>query len=232
MNKIIVLGDIHGRTIWKQIVEKEQDADKIVFIGDYFDTKEDINNIQQLSNFKEIIEYKKQNSDKVVLLTGNHDFHYLPTSQQTYSGYQHWAKWDFGEVLSQAVKNEDIQMCFKHGEYLMTHAGITKTWTTANNIDLNNIDESINDLFKYQPNQFEFTMGKWRDQYGDDITQTPIWVRPTSLRRDGLDNYIQIVGHTMQDNIQINKNIILIDTLGTSQEYLEINNNQTIIKTL
>lgn len=230
--KIIVLGDTHGRTIWKQIVEKEQDADIIVFIGDYFDTKEQIDNIQQLSNFKEIIEYKRQNFDKVVLLTGNHDFHYLPTSTQKYSGYQYWSKTDFGEVLSQAIKDENIQMCFKYENYLMTHAGITKTWATKNNIDLNNIDNSINELFKYQPNQFEFTIGRNRDQYGDDITQTPIWVRPWALGKDGLDNYIQVVGHTEQDSIQITPNIILIDTLGTSKEYLEINNKQTIIKTI
>ena len=31
--KIIILGDIHGRTIWKQIIEKEN-PDKIIFLGD------------------------------------------------------------------------------------------------------------------------------------------------------------------------------------------------------
>ena len=36
--KIIVIGDIHGRTIWKQIVAANPDADLFVFIGDYFDS--------------------------------------------------------------------------------------------------------------------------------------------------------------------------------------------------
>lgn len=35
MNKIIVFGDIHGRPIWKKVLEKEYDADLIIFLGDY-----------------------------------------------------------------------------------------------------------------------------------------------------------------------------------------------------
>ena len=35
--KTIIIGDIHGRSVWKQIVEKEKDAHQIVFLGDYFD---------------------------------------------------------------------------------------------------------------------------------------------------------------------------------------------------
>ena len=35
--KYILIGDIHGRTQWKKIVEKEKDADKFIFLGDYFD---------------------------------------------------------------------------------------------------------------------------------------------------------------------------------------------------
>ncbi len=37
--KTIVIGDIHGRTSWKDIIEKEQTWDKVIFIGDYFDSK-------------------------------------------------------------------------------------------------------------------------------------------------------------------------------------------------
>ena len=38
--KTITIGDTHGRSKWKNIVEKEKDADKIIFIGDYFDAKD------------------------------------------------------------------------------------------------------------------------------------------------------------------------------------------------
>ena len=32
--KYVLIGDNHGRTNWKQIVEKEKDADKFIFFGD------------------------------------------------------------------------------------------------------------------------------------------------------------------------------------------------------
>ena len=35
--KTIVIGDIHGRDVWKEIVFQEQ-ADRVIFIGDYFDS--------------------------------------------------------------------------------------------------------------------------------------------------------------------------------------------------
>ena len=35
--KTIFIGDIHGRSIWKDIVAREN-ADRVVFIGDYFDS--------------------------------------------------------------------------------------------------------------------------------------------------------------------------------------------------
>lgn len=34
--RIVALGDTHGRVLWKEIVAKEKDADKIVFIGELF----------------------------------------------------------------------------------------------------------------------------------------------------------------------------------------------------
>ena len=35
--KTLLLGDIHGRNIWKEIIKKET-PDRVVFIGDYFDS--------------------------------------------------------------------------------------------------------------------------------------------------------------------------------------------------
>lgn len=224
--KIIALGDIHGRFNWKEIVSKNNDANKIIFIGDYLDTHDNISGNQQLENFKDIIEFKKSNLDRVILLFGNHDFHYLSTSKFQYSGFQPTFKFSFQEQLHKAIDENLLQMCFKYNSFLFTHAGISKTWCKNNNINLDNIEESINDLFKFKPNSFEFTPGERMDNYGDDITQTPIWIRPDSLLENCLDNYIQIVGHTTQKQItNADNKIMLIDTLGQSGEYLQILNN-------
>lgn len=69
--RYLVIGDIHGRTIWKDIIEKEN-PDKIIFLGDYVSTHENISAAEQINNLNEILSYKEDSSDKVILLRGNH----------------------------------------------------------------------------------------------------------------------------------------------------------------
>jgi len=84
-HKIIVLGDTHGRSKWKEVLRKEPDATKVVFLGDYFDSF-DIPFEEQVENFTNILALKKEDPDKIVLLLGNHDFQYLPYVTEHYSG--------------------------------------------------------------------------------------------------------------------------------------------------
>ena len=223
--KIIALGDTHGRTIWKEITTAD-DFDKVVFIGDYFDTHEDISAEQQMRNFEDIVAFKSKNSDKVILLFGNHDFHYLSSMDERYSGYNRWNASEIEEMLLNALALGLMQMCFVHETFLFTHAGVTKTWSKANNIDLSDIETSINNLFRYQPGAFKFTTGRDYSPYGDEICQTPIWVRPDSLQKDAVEGYTHVVGHTTQDQLVLTRKVVLIDTLGTSGEYLSILNGK------
>jgi predicted MPP superfamily phosphohydrolase len=223
--KIIAIGDLHGRDDWKKIIAKN-DFDKIVFIGDYFDTFEPITPQQQIKNFKEIVEYKRSNAEKVVLLTGNHDYHYLRTTNENYSGFQAIYKSDFGDLLHDAINDNLLQMCFVYKKFIFVHAGITKTWAAANNIDMNNLEDSVNDLFRFKPNRFAFTEGKNYSPSGDDICQTPIWVRPKSLLKDRIEGFVQIVGHTVLNKLIIGKDVAFIDTIETSGEYLQIINGE------
>ena len=71
MNKFLIFGDIHGRTIWKDIIKKEN-PDITIFLGDYCTTHYDISSEDQISNLKEILQYKRDNLDRVILLRGNH----------------------------------------------------------------------------------------------------------------------------------------------------------------
>jgi hypothetical protein len=221
--RIIALGDTHGRVLWKEIVKKEKDADKIVFIGDYFDTHYDISVNQQIDNFKEILEFKKNNMDQVILILGNHDFHYLNEAQEKYSGFQAFRYIDINEVLQPAVKSGLVQMCFVYDKYVFTHAGVTKTWCLVNNIRTNHLEEDINNKIHEDAFAFRFTMGHNYSQTGNDVTQSPIWVRIPSLFEDHLVDTKYVVGHTTQETLVITDGIIAIDTIGTSGEYLEIN---------
>lgn len=231
--KIVALGDTHGRLNWKDIVAKETDADKIVFIGDYFDTHDDVTPEQQINNFIDIVDYKRANMDKVVLLIGNHDFHYMGFINETYSGYQYSAAPRIREVLKEALDDNLLQMCYKNDIYVFTHAGVTKTWVKDNNIDVNDLENSINEMFKTRPHVFGFSMGDNYSQTGNDITQTPIWVRPQALLSDALEDIIYISGHTTVMKLGLMKelpNLILIDCLGTTGEYLVLNGDVATAK--
>lgn len=239
--KIIALGDTHGRGIWKEITAKEDDADKIIFIGDYFDTHSNgYSGNRQMENFKDIIAFKKANMDKVILLIGNHDFHYMKAAQETYSGYQHGYAIEIRELLEEALRENLLQMCYKHGDFFFSHAGLTNTWVEQSFVDepfdvnkptLETIEQDVNDLFKYKPYYFRFNMGGNFSNTGDDVTQPPIWVRPASLMKDIFDGLRCVVGHTTVRQLGLNyelPKVILIDCLGTSQEYLAIEDGTPI----
>ena len=245
MGKNIYIGDIHGRDIWKEIVEEHKDADNIVFIGDYFDSF-NIPGVVQLRNARDIVEFKKfQELDptkKVYLLIGNHDIHYMRgiEGKGSTSGFNANMMYEF-EMFFEENK-EHFQMCVQIGNRLCTHAGISETFLKDTGYwsydyeDYDGVGEFINDLYRHKPN--EFTFGGYYDRnntgfspngYGDNEGQSPIWIRPKSLQLSNKNSdlkkqYVQIVGHTQQDTIDIKGKstggrYYYIDTLP-SGEYL------------
>jgi predicted phosphodiesterase len=197
--RTIFLGDTHGRATWKDIITKEN-PDRVVFIGDYFDSF-DIGPAEQMFNFKEIIEFKKQAKDiEVILLVGNHDFHYYPGGE-TYSGYKAGSAPAIRQLLEE--NKDHLQMCYQLDNILCSHAGIGHNWLVEQEkydreTDPGTIADYVNAIWNHQPNHFMFY--GW-DPYGDSKTQTPIWIRPMSLMAGNKEtflkkDYIQIVGHT------------------------------------
>ena len=227
MGKILVLGDIHGRTCWADIIEKEN-PDKVIFLGDYVSTHEDIPSDQQCSNLEDILNYKEANPDKVILLRGNHDDQHLGYYWAECSGY-------FNEVgkYMKSIKDRflaDTQWVYVEDNIIFSHAGISKTW--FNNFAF----EDINLLNNCEPSEkFGFTPNSFYDYYGNSITQPCVWIRPQVLVTDALDGYIQVVGHTPVKKITNLKSvkdewpeIWLCDCLP--DEYLVIENNEFVIK--
>lgn len=232
----IAIGDIHGKNDWKEIVNVEiNNVDKIIFIGDYFDSW-NISGIVEMENFMDILQLKKTYPDKVVLLTGNHDMHYLSSLEEKYSGYKPMFSFMIEhDCILPAINDRHLQMCCIIDNYLFSHAGITKTWCENIGIDPNNnLEEKINDLLYYTPFVFKFIYNNnsaYTDPHGNDVFQGPTWVRPKSLFKDKLDNYIQIVGHTEHPKIEFKNNVYLIDCLGKGY-YLKNNDNTIQIKNI
>jgi len=197
MTKIVAIGDIHGRTCWKQIVEKHKYADRIIFIGDYVDTHENYTGLEQLENLREIINFKEENKEKVVLLIGNHDFQYWPgIENEIYSGYQAGMAASFRYEFETYKKL--FQMCYvDQHDTIYSHAGFTESFINRRIGSFS--EKNINDIFKYKPQTFNFFYGD-RNGCGDDVRQSCIWVRPNSLHKDKIDNF-QVVGHTRSGQI-------------------------------
>jgi len=227
--KLVAIGDIHGRDIWKQIVAKEHDADEFVFVGDYFDSFT-VKGVDQINNFLDIIEFKKQSpktTTKVTLLIGNHDYHYYPGIDETgTSGYQTLMAPSIKHVVDD--NKQYLQVAYQSGEFIFSHAGLSsmwlddivkdwkvaEDWNVAEGWNADNVVELVNELFYYQPGLIAYRSYKQvGDQvygaqgYGDETFQGPIWIRPKSLMKANYDTLrkqiIQVVGHTPQDNIDI-----------------------------
>ena len=217
--RILAIGDVHGRPDWKFIAQKET-FDKLIITGDYFDSREGLPFEFQLKNFNEIIEFKKSYQDKVILLFGNHDYHYTPFSKKKFQGYQLLYEKEIKEAINKTYDEKLFQMCFKNETILFSHAGISETWSRNNRINLNSIDEDINALFYTNTEAFAFTMGENKSPFGDDKEQSPIWIRPKSLLADMPKGFLQIVGHTQRKKIDLDLNLICIDVLTTARQYL------------
>lgn len=193
--KIIVISDIHGIDKWKQQVQEP--ADLYIFLGDYFDSW-DIPGEKQIENFRDIVQFYQDNLEKVVLLTGNHDLSYI-NFDLTCSGFQHKNAWNIKNLLEPLYKNGDLKACKVVKDHIFVHAGISKTWCETYNIDITNLETEVNELFRKDIYAFGFQDSKtmrYPDGSGDNIFQSPLWIRPLSLDKDRLSNYTYVVGHT------------------------------------
>jgi hypothetical protein len=243
--KIIVLGDTHGRSTWKLAIHQEQ-PDRVIFIGDYFDSFE-ISGIEQIDNFKQIIQYKESNPQiEVVMLIGNHDHHYFPETGYTgTSGYQAGVGHSITQVIDE--NRHHLQMAYGFGDYLFTHAGVSPVFMDRvfgkDDWSKESVVVDLNELFKYKPKVFEFS---GLEPSGDNAMQTPIWIRPRSLmhanktHEKGLKkDYIQIVGHTQMKKLDLTGSdkftggrYYFIDTMDSSGEYLIIQDNNITVNSV
>ncbi len=244
--KTVVLGDTHGRSNWKLAIYQEEPIDRLIFIDDYFDSY-DIPGVEQIDNFKNIIKYKEDNPQvEVVMLIGNHDHHYFPEIGYTgTSGYQHRIAPSITQVIDE--NRHHLQMAYGFDNYLFTHAGVSPVFMDQvfgkDDWSKESVVVDLNELFRYKPKAFEFN---GFDGYGDNSTQTPIWIRPRSLmssnkkHEKGLKkDYIQVVGHTHMKRIDLKGSdqftggrYYFIDTMDTSGDYLIIEDNKLRINSV
>ena len=215
MKKILIIPDVHGRDFWREPVKKvlEDTNAHIIFIGDYTDGyhtewKSNFDYKQHaVDNFKEIIEMKKQNSDRITLLLGNHDCGYAIgddlCSSRMDKIHQSELEKLFRENRELFQIAEECDIAGKH--FIFSHAGILKGWVKsvwgdeADDTDFNVVSR-LNNAWLDNDMNILSRLGDYDDyrgwdgfQYGSPVwSDIRSWIRVTPEETYGFN----IVGHT------------------------------------
>ena len=239
-----IIGDIHGRDAWRQLVR--EDAVNI-FLGDYFDpydSDEDKAGEEEYANLLSIIRYKQEHPETILLL-GNHDLHYL--WHEHYSRYNAEHAERYAHLLSEHLHL--FQAAYAIGDrVLVTHAGVTRPWCELAGIEPNLSAAALAEAIcqrmtdteqrrRYFTTASTFEMG---DYCGMSATASPLWVRPQALVRHGelLDAQqqpiIQVVGHTQVREVMSIFPFYFVDCLGYQVQSLliELTDDDQIIPTV
>lgn len=196
--KICVISDIHASDKWKNIVERERcNVERFVFLGDYFDAKGcSVDTDRQFDNFVSILAFA-EDAGNVDLLIGNHDFQYIGGSRT--NSFDSDINKIAEDCLADAVAQEKIRVVAVHDRYIFSHAGVSEVWMKMNGLE--KLDE-INHALLHTPKIFDFVWDFNADLSGDNIFQSPLWIRPKSLIIGAVEKYNQIVGHTRLKNVE------------------------------
>lgn len=208
-DEILVVPDVHGRTFWKKGTPNvnTKDYKLIVFLGDYLDPypKENIKYKDCLDNFKEIIQFKKDNPDRVVLLLGNHDLHYMTHLMGACRRYS-----DVSTIREMFINNGKLfkmmhTINVDNTNIVFSHSAIIPRWIELCNLFLP-IPDEIPELAKYLNELWKDYLDYGNPKIcglmsycswfrgGSDAAGSPVWADIREACK--LDNWYQVFGHT------------------------------------
>ena len=198
MAKVLIVPDVHGRKFWHKAMEMIDEVDQVVFLGDYLDpySREGITFEDALMEFEGILDFKKDYPDKVVLLVGNHDMHYIKTEFMNCSRLNVWRRTEVHDIFMNNI--DKFQLIHEVDKYLFNHAGVYLDWTKKYEIAL----EELFDFKKFLEKRWStledvsYTRGGW-DKVGSciwaDIRESVQNELPVMFKK-------QIVGHTQMES--------------------------------
>lgn len=194
MEELIIVPDVHCRDFYKPVLNIKDKP--IVFLGDYLDPYpwDGFSFEHGLENLEEIIQFKKNNKQRVTLLIGNHCFNSL--------WQKNWASRFVPSKKAFALYNENLNLFDPYkviDNVLFTHAGISVGWLKTNNIEdpIKEIDKEWNEFLlnpteeSYLPifdcGQIRGGFSKYGGIFWNDLRENN-YVNPI--------DYVQIFGHT------------------------------------
>jgi len=210
--KVLVIGDIHWLDVWENLVE-ENSFDKVVFLWDYVDSF-NFSDCEIIDNLRNIIQYKKDNSEKVILLLWNHDIQYI------YEGNNcSWRRESYAGIIGSLFKeNLDLfKIVYKEWEYVFSHAWFTQQWMMDNANVISRWDdhnwswEVYNNILNTRDRNILFQCWIWR--WGFAQSSWPIWADKSETATNWIPWILQIVGHSHVPKIIDLGHIIYCDVL-------------------
>ena len=194
--KILVIPDVHGRTFWREALKLVDKVDKIVFLGDYLDPypNENIAWEDALHEFIRILQFKDSYNDKVILLTGNHDWNYINKEFPDCSRKNYKLLNELNGLFTKNINK--FQLIYELDNYLFSHAGIYKEWMELCNFNLDNLKDFNEIITNNWPSLS--CVGFYRGGYYP--VGSCIWADlRESLNHELYSDKTQIVGHTQLD---------------------------------
>lgn len=222
--RTISIGDSHGLDYWNQI--KLELYDRIIFMGDYVDSF-NIKDEDILNNLLNIIQFKKDNPGKVILLTGNHDVMYMfNNGEYMCSGFRQQMFDSLNKIFND---NKSLfQMAYEVNDTIWTHAGIHQGWYNDRFLKVvlefpkEKLSEQLNNAFNAEYSAI-FDIGHIRGGFHN--VGGPLWCDTTELDNKPLKTMNQIVGHNRKSEIytinRYNHDITYTDCLQNRIQFYE-----------
>ncbi|MCL2073138.1 MAG: metallophosphoesterase [Marinilabiliaceae bacterium] len=197
--EILIVPDIHGRDFWLPALDYEGE---VIFLGDYTDPypQEGFTEEDAYQGLLKIIEFKKQNPDRVTLLIGNHELHYY--NREFLAGrYNDKYAEKYKELLTCDENKNLFQICRQIDNYLIIHAGLTKGWYDLHYNEFKDLgatlEEQLNKIFFEK--MYIFHEAAWEYRGGFHDAGSPLWADINEIwdeKEHFAPDIIQIVGHT------------------------------------
>lgn len=211
---ILIIPDVHGRDFWIDAVQNVK-CDKVIFLGDYLDHYTGESDYQQdIEIFTKIIELKKSDPDKYILLIGNHDCPYISPEEYGKELGSYWCRHDFDnhdKIHKLFIDNLDLFTfaweCENevYGKVLFTHAGVTNTFKKICGLTA----KEINEYFKENIGELA-TVSVYRG--GCEASGSPVWADVYEHLKSQVPKVFQIFGHTYCKHPIIMENFAMLDT--------------------
>lgn len=231
----IVIGDVHGLTNWQDIVNSHPNH-RIVFLGDYCDPYECMEDEDVVDNLWNIISCKKLYPERIVLLLGNHDMHYLFDEEHFRCGSRFNP--DLEERLHDMFElNRDLFVyAYQDGERLYTHAGMGAIWFRdvfgwEKAVTRDSLPEIARALNHPTKKQFKAMCMVGRARGGNHVYPGIFWADITEVSMP-VRGIHQVVGHNQVDRPRTLKtyddtSITFCDCLRFD-EFLELKNPKKV----